>query len=151
MTKRKRIEYLETKVDELSKDLDEEIKHRRNLEKELAKMTRLLKHHDKFVPASCELMRDHSWLRAYDVNPELYMYIDDEEYVLELPELGGNKLDKSTITFNLDPDNKRFAIFTIQNEKHNNLYKFTIDYAQGKYLCSYGYIEQKEEAECTDC
>lgn len=147
MNKRKKIEYLEEKVDGLLKDLDAEIEHRRNLEKELAKMTRILKHHDKFAPVSCELSWTYLWFRGRNDTPKLYMYIYDEEYILELPELDGKPIDKDTITFELDSDDERFVIFTIQNSSQDKLYKFTIDYSKDKYLYSSTKIEQKEMSE----
>lgn len=143
MTKRKKIEYLEGKVVSLTNTLDREIEHRGELEKELAKMTRLLKHHGK--GPCCELSWTYSWMSHRNETPKLYMYICDEEYVIELSELKDRSLDRTTITFELDPVDKHFALFAIQNEGHMILHKFTIDYLNNKYLYSRSDVEDRKE------
>ena len=111
---KRRLTYTENK-------LAEEKAHRKDLEKELAKMYRILKHHGN--KPSCELNWTYNWLCGCNDAPILYMYINDEEYVLELPELEHCNIDRSTIDFRLDG---KFVHFGICDKSRTVSHEFDI-------------------------
>lgn len=137
-----KIKMLENDLISLNKELIEEKKKRLDQARELDKLHRILKHHGN--GPSYELER-FSWICCNGSNTKLYMYIDDEEYIIELPELNYVDIDRDTIKFGFDLCDKKFVCFEIQNGDHLRVYKFTIDYEKGNYICRTETLEKESE------
>ena len=71
------------------------------------------------------------------------MYIDKEEYEVELRELCGFLINRDSAKFEVKDGLGVFSIMT-----RDFVWIFTIDYKKGTYVYS---RKKKEETECTDC
>ena len=115
---KKKIAKLESEIAELENDLE--------------RLTRIV-HNAKDEP-SFKLVTNTSLLD--DIDYILYLYIDKEEYIIPIQELHyHNSIQRRSARLTV---NDNCATFTIDGEicGASIIYKFIIDYLQGKYVCT---------------
>ena len=168
---KKRIEYLENEVEKLTKELAnrsttsevEELRKKfdndvSELEKENKKLTRIIKY-AKGIP-TCHIesyttlgSSNNSYFPTITTKYVLYVYIDKEEYTVDLPKLKSDNYDirRFNVVDNL-------ATLEIGYDWTDTIFidKYIIDYKKGTYVHSSWEVPNKKESEnevkeCTDC
>ena len=132
------IQLMDNRYDELYKELRDEN----------AQLRRILKHADKEptfelkskIRFKSSSRRDARGFHVYPGNTitvkcyDLYIYIDHDEYCVQLDELGNLIVDEGSTAFWVEDGLAHFDILT--GEKKRTRHKFTIDYKRYKYLYS---------------
>lgn len=125
---KKKIAKLENEIGELKKDLE--------------RLTRIV-HNAKDEPSF--KLEPHTSL--FDTDYILYLYINKEEYIIPIQELRyHNSAQRNSARLTV---NDNHATFTIDGEICGCpiIYKFIIDYLQGKYICMKSVKKEEKEDE----
>lgn len=128
-----------TSVSDLSKDIESLRETNKSLNDDIEKLKRIVKrakdeptYHldydvffDMFVPSR----------RKYS----LYIYVDKEEYIIELDELSNENVDMNSAELEVKENIAYFNIsscMTFEGAKRWTKHKFTIEYKNGRYVYS---------------
>ena len=128
-----------TSVSDLSKDIESLRETNKSLNDDIEKLKRIVKrakdeptYHldydvffDMFVPSR----------RKYS----LYIYVDKEEYIIELDELSNEDVDMNSAELEVKENIAYFNIsscMTFEEAKRWTKHKFTIEYKNGRYVYS---------------
>ena len=107
--------------------------------KEISKLNRIIKY-SKDIPT---FHFDVDIFSSFDRKYGIYIYVDKEEYFVELVEIKNNPIDTNSFEFHVEDGLAHFNISTITGILGKwKRWEFIIDYKNGKYM-----VSSKEDAE----
>ena len=143
-----RIEKLEKSLQQTKEDFHKRINE---TNKEVDKLERIIKYSkDKPTFRLVNSTGINSYYGYLYYKHILYIYINKEEYTVELEELYGTQnIDKSSGDLKVENNMAYFTIlsepFTKDGTDYRIIYKFTIEYKTGKYVCEQETFKVEEE------
>ena len=139
-------------ADELKKEIDKLQESNKTLNDNLSKLHRIVKYSGNEPTYHLDRNIRYSMFLSIERKYTLYIYVDKEEYAVELEELENERIDEEKCEFRIEDKFAYFNISSISNMGGNDYgewsrHEFIIDFNNGKYVHSSKYDEELNDKE----
>lgn len=134
-------------TDELKKEIEKLQESNKALNDGFSKLQRIVKYSGNESTYHLDRNIRYSMFLPIERKYTLYIYVDKEEYVVELEELENERIDEERCEFRIEDKFAYFNISSISNMGGNDYgewsrHEFIIDFNNGKYVHSSKYDEE---------
>lgn len=145
-TNEEKIEELEKTIQQMKEDFCEKLD---KACEETERLERIIKHSKDKPSFELRTISKYNTCGIPMFIFNLYLYIDKEEYVIELEDLrNSHNIDYQTAKLKVKNNMAYFTVSSNVNNgtdyKYKNKYKFVIEYKSGKYVCNLKIIKVEE-------